>query len=125
MAAFAYELGGLKRHIDGVRALRVLHAQCGGDANEVIALTRSQNPEQAGRFLDTLVDAARKAFVMPPIDFDTGEGFAEDEVLEVFGQFQDWLEKKNPTPGSSPNSPASTVLPSSPPSTMTSASVSG
>lgn len=126
MAAFCFTLDGSKRFIDGYRAHRMLHALCGGDANEVIALTRSENPEQAARFVDTLVEACRKAFQMPGINFETGEGYSEDEVLDVFHQFQDWVEKKNPTPGSSPNSPASTVLPSSPhPSTMTSASASG
>lgn len=126
MAAFRYELGGVARYADGVRVLRVLHAQCGGDANEVIALARSENPEQASRFLDHLVAAIRKAFDLRDIDFETGEGYSEDEVLTVFEQYQDWLEKKNRMPASSPTSPAPTVPPSSPPpSTMTSASASG
>lgn len=97
MAAFCFTLDGSKRFIDGYRAHRMLHALCGGDANEVIALTRSENPEQAARFVDTLVEACRKAFQMPGINFETGEGYSEDEVLDVFHQFQDWVEKKSDT----------------------------
>lgn len=108
---FQYTLGGEKRFGDPIALHRALvRALLPHDLGETLEYGKAEDGKgqatpQALEYQSHLLDAARKVFEMKPIDPFTGDGFLDDEVWDVIGQFFEWESKKKATVEPSPTSP--------------------
>lgn len=100
---FEYFNGKDKKFGDPLLILERFSEQC-GDAQELFALTQSENPLQAIPATRKVIEAARAAFKMVPFCEDTGAGATNEVVYSVLTSFFAWWSKKKSSTDTSPTS---------------------
>lgn len=96
---YFYEIAGQKRTADPLRVLRVMW-DCLPTYKQTVDLYSEGvgKPDRLHETMDLqgqLVMATRQAFDLPELSVERGEGFLDEEVLEVLAGFHEWLKKNN------------------------------
>jgi hypothetical protein len=110
---FRTQIAGVFKAFDPWRVERLFAVGLAGEPlGKAIAATRAVDPADAFAATETLYNAARSAFDLPPLAAD-GSGVGEETVRRVLGEWLAWklLVKKNTV--SSPTSSGPTGPPSS------------
>lgn len=93
-------------YLDPSRVQRRLDQCFGGRVNALLADWRAADPAVSLPAAEAFLAGIRQAFEAPPFDAATGGGVTEDQLLQVWASWNDWLSKKNastpPSPTGSP-----------------------
>lgn len=102
---FSYRAGDREIFADPMELARRIVVAFQGDPNDTIAKMQPQQGQDPVAVLplicmatDKFIAGVREAFKLAPFDPSTGAGTLESEVREVWNHYQEWLEKKSPTP---------------------------
>jgi hypothetical protein len=109
---YPFMRNGKQVYGDPVALLRKLTACLGGEDGMDQTITQAQDgpPEVAFKAMDAIRNATCVAFGLgEPFNEETGKGVTEEEWLDVYAGFMEWLKKNATTdenwPTSSPPSP--------------------
>jgi len=91
-------------YADPAAVNRKLRAMMGGDPNGLLEMYKSPSAEIALPAAERYFDAIATAFGVPRFNQETGSGLVEDELINLWNAFQDWLKKKRSSMPTTPTS---------------------
>lgn len=94
--------GARDRYWDPLVVHRRLAAALEGNPAQWLQDCQSKDPVLKNKALEKTYPAIVYAFDLVPFDIMTGCGTTEKQAKELMNRFHAWLEKKNPTPDTSP-----------------------